>query len=80
MNLARPAIVSEEELLSLPETMDRVELLDGEVIVAPSQTARHQTLLVRLATALQAWADSRDNPGATEIPAGVERRTSNIDI
>lgn len=58
MNLARPALVSEEEFLALPETMDRVELLDGEVIVAPSPTVRHQTLLVRLATYLESWSES----------------------
>ncbi len=62
MNLARPAIVSEAEFLSLPETMDRVELLDGEVIVTPSPTARHQTLLVRLVAALERWAQDHDSP------------------
>jgi len=62
MDLARPAIVSEEEFLSLSETMERVELLDGEVIVPPSPTPRHQTLLVRLATRLQSWAESSRQP------------------
>ena len=61
MDLARPAIVSEEEFLALPETMERVELLDGEVIVAPSPTARHQTLLVRLATRLQSWVETSEH-------------------
>lgn len=41
MSLARPALVTEREFLALPETMDRVELLDGEVIVAPSLNAWH---------------------------------------
>lgn len=49
-------MVSEQEFLSLPETMERIELLDGEVIVSPSPTPWHQELLRRLVVALSAWA------------------------
>jgi Uma2 family endonuclease len=62
MSLARPAIVSEEEYLTLPESMDRVELLDGEVIVPPSPTPWHQELLSRLVFALRSWAAEQSNP------------------
>jgi Uma2 family endonuclease len=57
MQLHRPTLVSEEEFLALPESMERVELLDGEVIVSPSPSVWHQELLARLAHALRSWAD-----------------------
>lgn len=56
------SIVTEEEFLSLPESMDRVELLDGEVVVARSPSFWHQELLGRLAFALRSWARSRPEP------------------
>lgn len=62
MSLARPALVTEEEFLALPETMDRVELLDGEVIVAPFPNAWHQEILGRLVLALRTWAASHGGP------------------
>ncbi len=62
MNLARPALVSEEEYLSLPETMERLELLDGEVVVAPSPSPWHQELLGRLVVALRAWSADAGRP------------------
>lgn len=52
---AAPARVTEDEFLALPETMDRVELVDGEVLVSPSPTDRHQHLVVELTFALRAW-------------------------
>jgi Uma2 family endonuclease len=67
MNAARPAMVSEQEFLSLPETMERIELLDGEVIVSPSPTPWHQELLRRLVVALSAWAAE---PGHVSPPVG----------
>lgn len=51
--------VTEEEFLALPETMERVELLDGEIIAAPSPLGSHQFALGRLFSRLDAWA-SRD--------------------
>lgn len=47
------------EFLRLPESMNKIELLDGEVVVAPSPTYRHQEILIRVVVALRAWADSR---------------------
>jgi len=58
---ARP-LVSEREFLSLPESADKVELLDGEVIVAPSPSFWHQEVLARLVGALRGWADQSSSP------------------
>ena len=60
MSLAARALVSEAEFLALPETTQRVELVDGEVVVAPSPSLRHQEVLARLVQALRGWARGRD--------------------
>jgi Uma2 family endonuclease len=49
-------LVTEEEFLSLPETTQRQELLDGELLMSPSPTYQHQEILRRLVIALSAWA------------------------
>lgn len=49
-------LVSERQFLALPESNERIELLDGEVIVSPSGTCWHQEVLRRLVQALSAWA------------------------
>ena len=55
-------LVSEAEFLSLPETTERTELLDGELIVSPSRTYQHQEMLARLVVALRAWAERQPTP------------------
>lgn len=65
MPVSRPALVSEEEFLALPETMDRVELLDGEVIVSPSPSIWHQEILSRIVHRLRSWRESY--PGAVFV-------------
>ena len=50
------ALVNEAEFLALPESNQRLELIDGEVIVAPSPSLRHQEVLIRIVTALRVWA------------------------
>lgn len=50
-------LVTEEEFLRLPESMDKVELVDGEVVVSPSPDFWHQELLRRLVVALSRWAE-----------------------
>jgi Uma2 family endonuclease len=57
-SLAPRLIVSEEEFLSLPESTEKVELLDGDVILSPSPS----WILRHLVRALEDWAttQSRD--------------------
>ena len=55
----RRAAMTEAEFLRLPVSMNKVELLDGEVVVAPSPTYRHQAILTRIVIALQAWAEKQ---------------------
>lgn len=64
--------VTEAEFLALPETMDRVELLDGEVIVAPSPLVRHQEVLGALFLQVAPWA--RANPPAKVFLAPLDIR------
>lgn len=59
MQPARRSLVSEQEFLSLPETTDKVELLDGEVVVSPTPSYWHQEILQRLVFALRQWAAGR---------------------
>lgn len=56
--MARPALafVSEQEFLELPESVDQIELIDGEVIVPPSPSFFHQQVVGRLAFELRNWA------------------------
>lgn len=56
MSISARALVSEREFLSLPESTRPAELLDGEIIKAPSPSYWHQELLTRLVVALRAWA------------------------
>jgi len=56
MRPATRALVSEAEFLSLPESNQLVELVDGEVIVSPSPSFWHQEVQVRLVVQLRQWA------------------------
>lgn len=51
--------MSEAEFLRLPESMDKIELVDGEVVVAPSPTFRHQEIQARIVSALRTWAEGQ---------------------
>ncbi|MEZ4240618.1 MAG: Uma2 family endonuclease [Myxococcota bacterium] len=66
-----PPLVSEAEFLNLPESMERVELLDGEVIVAPPPTDRHQAVLGRLHFALFGWAEAHPPAAVRLAPLDV---------
>ena len=67
MSGAAPKLLTEEEFLSLPESTDRLEFLDGEVILAPSPSYRHQVVLRRIVRALEDWAASH----AGEVTIGM---------
>jgi Uma2 family endonuclease len=58
MHRAARATVSETDFLALPESNQPIELVDGEVIVTPSPSYRHQEVLGRVVGALRAWAVS----------------------
>jgi Uma2 family endonuclease len=55
-------LISEHEYLSLAETTQRMELLDGELIMAPSPSYQHQEMLSRLIVALREWARGEQRP------------------
>jgi len=55
-------LVSEAEFLALPESHDRLELIDGEIILGPSPTPVHQLIVARLCRLVGTWVDA--NPPA----------------
>lgn len=59
MSNLTPRLFTEEEFLTLPESTDKVELLDGEVILWPSPTYRHQSILRQVVRELEDWAASQ---------------------
>lgn len=68
---AAVARISEEEFLRLPESLDKVELIDGEVIVSPSPRFAHQEVLRRVVFALGAWARGRAGVTVAQSPLDV---------
>ena len=65
--------MSEEEFLRLPESKDRIELLDGEVVVGPTPTYWRQEVLTRIVFALRAWA-RRQKPAVTVAQSPLDVR------
>src|SRR5438132_3084737 len=60
MVTAERKLVSEEEFLRLPESTEKVELIDGEVFMAPAPTSRHHFLQEELHFALKSWQRSQE--------------------
>lgn len=56
-----PRLIDEAEFLSLAESTQRLELIDGEVILSPSPSFRHQRILRRVVRALEDWADTQES-------------------
>lgn len=65
MSSPAPRLIDEAEFLSIAESTERLELIDGEVILSPSPSFRHQRLLLRVVRALEDWADAQ--PSAISI-------------
>ena len=70
---AARSLVTEAEYLALPESTQRMELVDGEVIVAPSPSFWHQEILGRIVAALRAWASQQATP-PTVVQAPLDVR------
>jgi Uma2 family endonuclease len=62
MTILETRLVTEEEFLGLPETVEKIELVDGEVVVAPSPSFWHQEVLARVVFALREWAGNYRGP------------------
>jgi len=73
MQTAARALVDEAEFLSLPERVEKIELIDGEVNVSPSPTLWHQELIRRLVVALSQYRQAQ-NRGITVAHAPLDVR------
>ena len=73
MTTSTVALVTESEFLSLPESTRPTELVDGELVEAPSPNFWHQEVLSRLVMALRAWAKSSPQP-VTIVQAPMDVR------
>ncbi|MCB9765554.1 MAG: Uma2 family endonuclease [Alphaproteobacteria bacterium] len=72
MHALQRTLVSEAEFLALPESMQQVELVDGEVVVSPAPRWWHQEVCRRLVVALSLWADEQPSPFTViQSPADV---------
>jgi len=71
MSTVMKSRVTEAEFLSLPESMERIELIDGEVIVSPSPLFWHQEVLGRLVFELRRWGEGRSGVTIAQAPLDV---------
>src|SRR2546421_10095414 len=60
-----------EEFFRLGETPERYELIDGVVVMSPSPTMRHQTILHLIQAQAEEWRQA--NPGSRVTP-GIDIR------
>ncbi len=68
----RRVLTSEAEFLALPESVDKIELLDGEVQVSSPPTLFHQLVLGRIFVKLSIWAEGREpRPFVGQSPLDV---------
>lgn len=59
--------LSEDEFLALPPSRERVELVDGELVVSPSALPVHQAIVFDVARALRDWAEARGEGHAVYV-------------
>ncbi|MCG8557510.1 MAG: Uma2 family endonuclease [Proteobacteria bacterium] len=72
MSEAAHHLVSEAEFLTLPESTERLELVDGEVIMSPSPSYWHQEILTRIVARLREWAaDTESSVTVAQGPLDV---------
>jgi Uma2 family endonuclease len=57
--VAEPRLMTVTEFMKLPEQTTPTELIDGEMIVSPTPTYRHNRIVLRLVRRLADVADSR---------------------
>lgn len=73
------AFVTEAEFLALPETNQPMELIDGELIVPPAPTLRHQNIVKRLVVGLDNWAAGREaSVAVAQSPVDVRLASGRI--
>lgn len=73
MTASARVLVSESDFLALPESTRPMELVDGEVVMAPSPNFWHQELLGRLVVELRSWAALATEP-VTVVQAPLDVR------
>ncbi|MBI5496625.1 MAG: Uma2 family endonuclease [Deltaproteobacteria bacterium] len=71
LTVSQKAYVNLAEFLALPESMAHVELVEGEVVLAPAPHPRHQQVSVRLFRTLDAWAVAHPPAWAVYAPIDV---------
>ena len=71
MSIAARSRVSEAKFLSLPESLEKNELIDGEVIVSPRPSFWHQEILRRILLELGTWAAGRPDVTVARAPLDV---------
>ncbi|MFG1828366.1 Uma2 family endonuclease [Micromonospora chersina] len=66
---------TEADYLALGETPDRIELLDGSLIVRPAPSRRHQRVARRLANSIEAAAEAEGLSvyDAVNVRLGIDR-------
>jgi Uma2 family endonuclease len=72
MSATERRYVTEAEFMARPDREALAELLDGEVIVSPSATTRHQLIVGELFLVLRDWA--RAHPGHTVLLSPLDTR------
>jgi len=72
MGMAAPASWTAEMVRAIPDDRNRYEVVDGELLVTPAPTWRHQRAVLRLAAPLDAYVESLGFAEVLVSPADVE--------